>query len=119
MYLFFIHSLGFYLSFVLFDFLFAILPPDDSGNYIAHLVICFFVYLICSPVVFVVFLLDLFFGSFLVANVISVVLYFIYGLSLLFNINGDLSILARGYFAVFGIAAFSVILAKIMKNLFD
>lgn len=41
MYLFFIHSLGFYLSFVLFDFLFTILPPDDLGNYIAHLVICF------------------------------------------------------------------------------
>lgn len=56
---------------------------------------------------------------FLVANVISVVLYFIYDLSLLFNINGDLSTLARGYFVVFGIAAFSVILVKIMKNLFD
>ena len=118
MHLFFIHSLGFYLSFVLFDFLFTILPSDDLGNYIAHLIICIFVYMICLPVIIVVFLLNLFFHKYRIVSVIYFILYFFYGMILLFNINSDVTVFGRESFVVLLIALFSVVISKAIENFY-
>ncbi len=116
--LFFVHSSGFYISFVLFDFFFKILPHDDIWNYIAHLIICIFVYVICLPVIIVVFLLNLFFHKYRIVSVISFILYFFYGMILLFNINSDVTVFGRKSFVVLLIAIFSVVISKAIENFY-